>query len=194
MMRAALLTCLCAVTSTVMAEPTAVYDQATISASGQHSQGALSVNQAAGELQQQNNVRVIQQHGASALIAPVTHVQQVNQNTLGNAPRQARAQINASFTHSQGVLGVNQSAGAANQQSNLFVLQCAENALNDHELAGISTVSQVNQTTTPNDGNYSVAIDEQSFAQSRGVVQLNQSAGIGNRSANAIRLRVLEGP
>ena len=193
MIRAALLACLCATTSSLFAEPAAVYDQATISASGQHSQGVLSVNQAAGALQQQSNARVIQ-HGASAPIAPVTHVQQVNQNTLSNAPRQASAQINASFTRSHGVLGVNQSAGAANQQSNLFVLQCAENALNDHELAGISTVSQVNQTTAPNDGNYSVAIDEQSFAQSRGVVQLNQSAGIGNRSANAIRLRVLEGP
>lgn len=194
MIRAALLACLYAITSSVFAEPVTVYDQANISASGHHSQGVLSINQAAGDLHQQSNVRVIQQNTASAAIAPVTQVQQVNQNTLGHAPRQASAQISASFTRSHGVLGVNQSAGAANQQSNLFVLQCAENALNDHELAGISTASQVNQTTAPNDGNYSVAIDEQSFAQSRGVVQLNQSAGIGNRSANAIRLRVLEGP
>ncbi|MCJ8167754.1 adhesin [Atopomonas sediminilitoris] len=173
------------------AEEIAINDQALIHNSGQFNSGLVSINQAAGEHNQQSNQRVIQQGGSAG---PSAQLNQFNSNAISNTARQASAEIEgAAFANSAGVLSVNQSAGAANQQANLFVLHCAETALNDQELASASALTQVNTSSPALEGDYRVALDEQAFVNSRGVVQLNQSAGVGNRTANTISIRVLEG-
>jgi hypothetical protein len=41
-------------------------------------------------------------------------------------------------------------------------------------------------------GNRQVATSDQAFTGSRGVIQLNQSSGVGNRMANTLSVRVTD--
>jgi hypothetical protein len=106
----------------------------------------------------------------------------------------SRIQGNA-FSNGNGALGVNQSAGAANQQAN--ALQVSISAY--PQSVDDSVLSQQN-VTLPQDsgpgasdsGSRRVVTSDQAFAGSRGVVQLNQSAGVGNRMGNTLSIRVAD--
>jgi hypothetical protein len=65
--------------------------------------------------------------------------------------------------------------------------------LDDSALAQQSVApSTTSGTVEPQSSERFVAIDEGAFGSSRGVVQLNQSAGVGNRSINNLAIRVAE--
>ena len=92
-----------------------VINNADIDGSGAQYQGNLTVNQAAGDQQQQANARAFAiGHGASAS----TQIRQRLRTEVD--PRiDAQASIQGnSFSQGNGALGVNQSAGASNQQAN----------------------------------------------------------------------------
>src|SRR5690606_6725606 len=112
------------------------------------------------------------------------------------APVFMRAGIHGNaFSGGSGVLGVNQGAGAANQQINSFRVGAGvrPESLDDSGLAQATAGSSYPSAAGPHGaGERQVEIDDQAFADSRGVVQLNQAAGVGNRMVNNLGIRILE--
>lgn len=176
-----------------LAEPALVENQALITNSGASYQGALSVNQAAGSQQQQINGRALA-IGASA--SATTRFRQYQELNGVDRSLNAQASIGGSaFSNGSGVLGVNQSAGAGTQQINSFrvSISSAAQSVDDSILAQQVVVSSKNSGADESGpGERAVAIDRQAFAGSGGVIQLNQSAGVGNRTANTVSIRVME--
>ncbi|EJM49630.1 hypothetical protein PMI26_00226 [Pseudomonas sp. GM33] len=165
-------------------------NNATLLDSGTQYRGNFSVNQAAGDQQQQANVRAI---AIGTQAGATTSVRQ-KITTPANASMDATATIGGtSFSHGSGVLGVNQSAGANNQMANALRISigAAPQAIDD------SALSQQNVALLPNSGatgtpigSRQVVTSDQAFTGSRGVIQVNQSAGVGNRMANTLSIRV----
>lgn len=169
-----------------------VINNADINGSGMQYQGNFAVNQAAGDQQQQANARAIAiGDGASA----TTQIRQ-RLNTQVDPRMDARASIQGdSFSHGNGVLGVNQSAGASNQQANALRISISKQPQSiDDSVLMQQNVALLNNSV-PTDsapGNRQVTTSDQAFTGSRGVIQLNQSAGVGNRMANTLSVRVAD--
>jgi hypothetical protein len=167
-----------------------VINNADIDGSGMQHQGILSVNQAAGDQQQQANARAIAiGNNASA----TTQIRQRLRTQVD--PRiDARSSIQGdSFSHGNGVLGVNQSAGASNQQANALRISVSTQpqSIDDSVLMQQNVTLITNSDPTDSAPGYrQVATSDQAFTGSRGVIQLNQSAGVGNRTANTLSVRV----
>ncbi|MFA5678824.1 MAG: adhesin [Pseudomonas sp.] len=181
---------ICCLLSSVLAE--AQNSTATIDASGAEYSGTLMLNQAAGELQQQVNARAIAPNGTPT----ITVEQQLDAIPDGHGAADFRAGIHGNaFSGGQGVLGVNQGAGVANQQINSFRLGVGSRpeSLDDTGLAQSVARSSYQSAGEPREaGERRVDIDDQAFTDSRGVVQLNQAAGVGNRMVNNLGIRILE--
>jgi hypothetical protein len=181
----------------VMAD-TIMQATANINQSGQNHQGVLMFNQAAGDGQQQVNTRALAiGSGTNAQAAAANNVLQSNENVPFNpAGIDASASIGgSSFANSQGVVGVNQGAGSGNQQINAMriAVDSLPQGLNDSALAQQSVrPSTLSGATEPQSGARIVSLDDSAFSNSRGVVQLNQSAGVGNRSINNLGIRMAE--
>ena len=181
---------LCSSTSAFAQPP--VINNAEIDNSGAQYQGNFSVNQAAGDLQQQANARAIAiGHGASATV-------QIRQRLRGQVDpaMDAHSSIQGnSFSNGNGVLGVNQSSGANTQQANaLRISISAQPQSIDDSVLMQQNVTLLNNSdpTDSAPGFRQVATSDQAFTGSRGVIQLNQSAGVGNRMANTLSIRVAD--
>lgn len=176
-----------------LAEQAQVNNLSTIDNSGRTYQGVLSVNQAAGSQQQQINGRALA-IGTNA--NATTDFRQYQELSGIDTSMNAQATITGSaFSNGSGVLGVNQSAGAGTQQINSFRTSIGSGAqsLDDSVLAQQNVVLSTNSgAAEASPGERVVAIDRQAFAGSSGVVQLNQSAGVGNRMANSVSIRVMD--
>lgn len=157
--------------------------------SGQGYSGNIMLNQAAGVEQQQVNTRAI----SAGEAAPVQILQQRGAITLPENLN-ARVRIEGSaFSQGNGVLGVNQSAGIGNQQINAFrmAVGAAPESLDDSSLAqNAAPLSRNSGAALPNNGERLVELDDRAFVGSRGAVQLNQSAGVGNRTVNHLGIRI----
>ncbi|MFA7943600.1 adhesin [Pseudomonas brenneri] len=170
--------------STAMADSN---NNAVIDNAGKQYSGVASINQAAGNQQQQINSRAITVGGQStdALIQRVDG--QVDPSLNAKAVIQG-----SSFSNGNGVLGVNQSAGANNQTINAVRISInpGPQSIDD------SVLSQQNMTLLPDSrsssttGSRQVVTSDQAFTGSRGVVQVNQSAGVGNRMANTLGITI----
>ncbi|WP_373187474.1 adhesin [Halopseudomonas sp.] len=168
--------------------------KADIQASGTGYQGVVMINQAAGSGQQQSNVRVISVGDMPAARINVT--QSRDQLAPDAATMNATANIQGnSFSHGAGVLGINQSAGAGNQHINAFRIEIGSmpESLDDSGLAQSAAPLSTNSgAVVPQSGDRQVEIDDQAFSGSTGVVQLNQSAGVGNRTVNSVGIRIMD--
>ena len=169
-----------------------VIDNANIDNSGAQYQGNVGVNQAAGDLQQQANARAIA-IGQSA--SATTDIRQ-RLHTIVDPRIDARSSIQGdAFSHGNGVLGVNQSAGASNQQANALRISTSAQpqSIDDSVLMQQNVTLLYNSDPTDSAPGYrQVTTSDQAFTGSRGVVQLNQSAGVGNRMANTFSVRVVD--
>jgi len=165
-------------------------NNATLLDSGTQYRGNFSVNQAAGDQQQQANVRAI---AIGTQAGATTSVRQ-SITTPANPSMDATANIGGtSFSHGSGVLGVNQSAGANNQMANALRISigAAPQAIDDSALSqqNVALLPNSGATGSPN-GSRQIVTSDQAFTGSRGVIQVNQSAGVGNRMANTLSIRV----
>jgi len=170
----------------------AVVNNANLQNSGGQYTGNFNVNQAAGDQTQQTNTRAI---AIGTQAQAVTQVQQ-RLGTPANPAMNATARIGGnSFSNGNGVLGVNQSAGANNQMANVMRvgISAQPQSIDD------SALSQQNVALLPNSGatgaptgSRQVVTSDQAFTGSRGVIQVNQSAGVGNRMANTLSIRVAD--
>ena len=169
-----------------------VVNNAVIGSSGQGYVGNMSINQAAGDQQQQANARAIASGGQASA---TTHIKQTT-SAVANATMNARASIQGnSFSNGSGALGINQSAGANNQQANAMRLTTSaqplsvdDSALSQQNVALAKSSDSVGSAP----GNRQVNTSDQAFTGSRGLIQLNQSAGVGNHMGNTLSVRVAE--
>ena len=151
-------------------------NNAEINNSGVNYRGNITVNQAAGDQQQQVNSRAIAigtQGSASTRISQKL-------DTAADPSLNAKAAIQGnSFSNGNGVIGVNQSAGANNQMINAVRIGISaqpqgidDSALSQQNVALLPGSG----TVLPVSGSRQVVTSDQAFTGSRGVVQLNQSA------------------
>ncbi|MCE5987427.1 MULTISPECIES: adhesin [unclassified Pseudomonas] len=179
-------------TSAFAQSPVPVINNADINSSGSRYQGNLSVNQAAGDQQQQANARAFAVGpGASA----TTLIRQ-RLNTPAAPAMDARSSIQGNaFSNGSGALGVNQSAGANTQQANALriSLSAQPQSIDDSVLMqqNVTLFNNSDPADTPS-GHRQVTTSDQAFTGGRGVIQLNQSAGVGNRMANTLSIRVAD--
>jgi len=179
--------------TSVMADPgVSTVNTATIQDAGTQYKGNFNVNQAAGDQQQQANVRAI----AIGTEAAATTVVNQRLNTSANRSMKATATIGGtSFSNGNGVLGVNQGAGANNQMANAMriSISAAPQSVDDSALSqqNVALVPGSGSSDTPT-GSRQVVTSDQAFTGSRGVIQVNQSAGVGNRMANTLSIRVAD--
>ncbi|MGY4817125.1 adhesin [Pseudomonas chlororaphis subsp. piscium] len=167
-------------------------DTATLHNSGARYNGNFNVNQAAGDQQQQTNTRAI----AIGTDAQATTVVRQKLGTPASSAIDASSSIGGNaFSNGNGVLGVNQGAGANNQMVNAMRVSISAQPQSIDD----SVLSQQNVALLPGSGateaskgSRQVVTSDQAFTGSRGVIQVNQSAGVGNRMANTLSIRVAD--
>lgn len=169
-----------------------VVDNASLQNSGMQYHGNFTVNQAAGDQQQQINSRAI------AIDTQAQAGGSLKQKLTTAADRSVNATTTiggSSFSNGNGALGVNQSAGANNQMINAMRISISAQPQSIDD----SVLSQQNVALLPDSGatdaskgSRQVVTSDQAFTGSRGVIQVNQSAGVGNRMANTLSIRVAD--
>ncbi|MDT3314970.1 adhesin [Pseudomonas sp. rhizo66] len=191
MNRSFLLLALLGCTTAMAADPASV-NNANLQDSGAQYRGNFNVNQAAGDQMQQANTKAIaigtESHATTSVIQRI--------DTPADRSMNASANIGGnSFSNGNGILGVNQGAGANNQMANVtrVSISAAPQSVDD------SALSQQNVALLPSSGatgtssgSRQVTTSDQAFTGSRGVIQVNQSAGVGNRMANTLSIRVAD--
>lgn len=168
-------------------------DQALIGDhAGSGSQGRIAVNQAAGVGNAQANLAAFA-HADSGLGLADTHSLQKASPAQRAAAASATIEGSA-FNDSSGALSLNQVAGSSNLQLNtiaigtggVLLLASADDAALA-ETTGSAPSTEGAATATPD---RRALIDPDAFRGSQGVVQVNQTAGVGNLSTNAIVLQL----
>ncbi|MCJ7959381.1 MAG: adhesin [Pseudomonas sp.] len=179
--------------TTAMADnPSQVQDSATLVNSGSSYNGNLNINQAAGDQQQQTNIRAI------AIGSNAKASTSVTQKLTTPADRTVNASSTiggSSFSNGSGALGVNQSSGANNQMVNALRISISANpqSIDDSALSQQNVALLANSgASDAQQGSRQVVTSDQAFTGSRGVIQVNQSAGVGNRMANTLSIRVAD--
>ncbi|AMT89003.1 hypothetical protein J2Y39_001197 [Pseudomonas sp. 2957] len=177
--------------TSAMADSASV-NKANIQDSGAQYRGNFNVNQAAGDQMQQANTKAI----AIGTEAHATTSVRQTIDTPASRAIDASANIGGnSFSNGNGILGVNQGAGANNQMANVtrVSISAGPQSVDD------SALSQQNVAFLPSSGatgtsigSRQVTTSDQAFTGSRGVIQVNQSAGVGNRMANTLSIRVAD--
>lgn len=147
--------------------------------------GAMGVNMVSGDNNQQGNLAAIAISGPA-----VIQFSQQNQSTTNLTGHQSVAILGSALSHNQGLVGINQGAGEANQQLNAFAL-----SLNDD--SGIGVVTDINLSTsvaTSPSGKgsapstTSIYLDDNALTGTKGVIQVNQVTGQGNQAVNMVSL------
>lgn len=170
----------------------------TVYESFDESHGLMSINQEVGSLNNQANVRAV----TLGTAADQTQLQDIvvetklvdNRITVTDIARDNT--VMNSFDNATGLVGVNQSAGNLNQQSNVLALGIADNPETLSPLNTITLDEQVanNRLTTvyQEDGLQRPRGDfvTDSFTNFRGIAQIGQASGDGNIARNALAMSV----
>lgn len=154
--------------------------------------GIVSVNQEAGNLNNQANVRVLTFVEGGSLVQDLElwGASQRVGNTLITSGGVREDRIANAFGGTVGVAGANQSAGSLNQQANVLVLGIGV-ALGPEVVAlGDSTLGDVNVGNMLMEGPHGPRTDviTDSFTGFLGIAQVNQSAGDLNVIRNFLGL------
>lgn len=157
-------------------------------------QGVAGINLAAGSGNAQANVRVI----ALAPGGAVASARQTLDASRADAQRDASAVLAGSaFDAVQGISGINQAAGSANAQLNVLaigpgVALAIGQQVDNLALAATHVDAGMYPTTSavPAPPRREARVDGTALRAPSGVVQLNQTAGVGNASVNAIVLQL----
>jgi hypothetical protein len=168
--------------------PTVSADAAVSAGALAGATGVIAINEAAGVANAQSNATVIAINTAG-LAASGTDQSTRTKGYVSSA----RATIAANaFSYGAGVISVNQAAGIANLQRNSVVLGAASaqaQALTDSELSAVAPRNQPFDNRTGTGGMREASIADDAFQHTGGIVQVNQSAGAGNTTANSFVLR-----
>ncbi len=152
--------------------------------------GASAVNLAAGDFNQQANLRAFAVGGVVSVRG-----RQQQQGNLANAPAVASASIGGSaYNNASGLASINQASGNSNAQLNVVaaalaaqgIRETAEDSLSNAVSA--SAGGQHPDASSGGDGTHSVAVEASAMQGFQGVMQLNQAAGSGNVTSNQLLL------
>lgn len=166
-------------------------------AAGRDASGRLAINQSAGSGNAQANLAAIALTPDGLGLFGLQSRQAV---LAGARERGASALIDGAALHGgHGLVSVNQAAGTGNAQANLIgigqgaaglgglALAQGVAGLDDAALAAVAGAAPAADPAAPAPLREAVIAGE-ALRDSRGVVQINQTAGVGNGSANAIVL------
>jgi len=158
-------------------------------------QGLVGVNEAAGDDNLQFNGAAIATGGALA-DTTVRSRQEVRLESLPGPMRNRVSIEDNAFANARGAMSINQVSGAANSQANAIAITFGMQAevFSDIDLEQSTAVSGLDMLRNhPGLSRGNVSVDDTAFAQARGIIQLNQTAGVANRSANSLSVRIIEG-
>jgi len=161
------------------------------------SSGATSVNMAAGDLNQQANLRAFASGGNVTVQG-----RQTQQDNHFDRPYAASASIGGSaYSQGSGLAAINQASGSGNMQLNAVAGELAAQGIRettDGSLSSAISASAGGQHpgTIPSSGGgpRSAAVEASAMRGYQGVMQLNQAAGSGNATGNQLLLSVSSSP
>lgn len=146
--------------------------------------GSTGVNMVAGDNNQQGNLAAIAVSGPA-----VIQFSQQNQSTTHLSGHQSVAILGSALSHNQGLVGINQGAGEANQQLNAFALSLDDSSVGVVTDINLSTsVAKTPSGKVPTTTTTSIYLDENALTGSKGVIQVNQVTGQGNQAVNLVSL------
>ncbi|HEY8329584.1 MAG TPA: hypothetical protein VIO59_14200 [Rhodanobacter sp.] len=158
--------------------------------------GVTAVNMAAGDLNQQANLRAFASGGSATIQS-----RQLQQDNHDDRPLAASVSIGGqAFTAGNGLASINQASGSSNAQLNavaaVLTAQGIREATDDSLSTAVSASAgeQHPGTSTSSDGTRSVAVESSAMRGYQGVMQLNQAAGSGNATGNQLLLSVPSTP
>lgn len=176
--------------SVAAAEPFGTLNDAAISNSAlSHVNGIVGVNQAAGDFNLQANSRAI---AISETGQATADIEQLSSLAGGSAADVSSTTItDKAFQNAAGLLSINQASGSGNLESNSIVISTniQQGELSDDLLSQASldvSVSSDKDERSSSDTLRSVSVDETAFRGVRGVLQLNQVAGMQNVTRNRV--------
>jgi hypothetical protein len=150
--------------------------------------GAFAVNETAGLNNAQANQITVSNGGAAG-----NDSASLQSASVAAKVTSARASIEAhAFSNSSGAVLVNQSAGAGNLQRNSTQLGTAALGVETVSDGELSATAPKNGSPGQSAGVHSVReanISSDAFRNVSGIVQINQTAGAGNATANSFVLR-----
>ncbi|MCC7632815.1 hypothetical protein [Stenotrophomonas rhizophila] len=163
--------------------------------------GAITVNMAAGDLNQQANLLAIA-NGDNAHIAINARQQHRANRVLGEGAMDASASIGGqALNGASGVVMINQASGTGNATLNVVAATLAQQGIresSDEALAASEAIASAGGQGTANSGTSagtrSVAVEATALQGLAGVLQLNQVAGSGNATANQLSISVQSTP
>jgi hypothetical protein len=156
-----------------------------------HVRGRFAVNMTAGDSNVQANAAAVALGAEGGSAIGLVGGIQVTDPRQGNLPDLATASIGSNvFANSSGLISVNQSSGVGNAQAN-----GAAFAMGFEEVVAESVLSAATSNAVPTGagagkGHQAVSINDTAFDGAHGLVQVNQSAGSGNSTANNFALQV----
>ena len=158
--------------------------------------GAIAVNQAAGDLNLQANLRAMANGGqAQATVQSI----QIHAGDRYDTPLHASATLAGdALSGASGIASINQASGSGNTELNVVAATLADHGIretNDDALASFASAG--GQGEVKKDlpgGTRSVAVEATALRGFGGVLQLNQIAGSGNATGNQFGLSVQGGP
>lgn len=155
--------------------------------------GIQSVNQSAGDLGNQANIRAIAVGRLGVVAASIAVTVEFSDNRLTVTGGERDNRIVNSFNNTTGIVGVNQSAGSMNSQANLAAIAVGLGpadggflSLTDLSLGAIKSGNE--ESIDPGIPRRNAKVD--SFNDFTGVAQVNQVAGEGNIAFQAYVLNV----
>lgn len=155
------------------------------------SRGRNVVNMAAGDANaQQNAAAIALSPNGNASIGLFTQ-QNLHQNSSTSPGLSVSGIGGNAFTNTMGALSINQTSGTGNAQVNGMAIGIGldVDVMSENMLSNMSTGAGL-AAREPDDGTRSATIADSAFTGSRGLVQVNQSAGSGNSTANNFVLQI----
>lgn len=151
--------------------------------------GSSAVNMAAGDFNQQANLRAFAVGGAVSI-----HSRQQQLGNLSNAPSVATASIGGSaYANGSGLASINQASGNGNAQVNAVAAVLAAQGIRESSDGGLSMVASTSAgeqhpstASGTGTGVRSAAVESSAMQGFQGVMQLNQAAGSGNATSNQL--------
>ena len=162
--------------------------------------GAITVNMAAGDLNQQANLMGIA--NGNAHITVDARQQQSNNLSLSDTAMDASATLGGqALNGASGVASINQASGNGNATLNVVTATLAQQGIretNDEALAASGALASAGGQGAVNSGRSAgtrrVAVEASALQGFDGVLQLNQIAGSGNATANQLSISVQSTP
>ena len=161
--------------------------------------GAIAINMAAGDLNQQANVRAIAvgQHAIAG-----ADVRQSRLRDLANAPDVATAVIGGNaLAGASGIASINQASGAGNASFNAVAIALAQQGIReaDDDSTLSAAFASAGQQHGFDQGDASAqrrvaSVESTALQGFEGVLQLNQVAGVGNDTGNSVSMSIQAGP